>query len=110
MSAKFKLDYYTATVKRLAYTTDENWNKKSWYVATWTSVKWYLAPTSQNNSDVGLDRYWQVRDFECNYPFDVKESDILTINGVDYQVKSFAHVKWIQIDRVRVVLVLPKNE
>jgi hypothetical protein len=34
----------------------------------------------------------------------------VTIDGTDYQVKSFAHVKGIMIDRIRVVLVLPKNE
>ena len=109
---KFKLDYFTATVKRLwTYTTDENWNKKSIYgeqiIAT---VKWYLSPVGSNNQDVWLDRFWQVRNFECNAPLDVKESDIMTIDGVDYEVKSFARVRWIRIDRVRVVLVLPKNQ
>ena len=106
----FQLDYYTATVKRLSYSTDTSGNKKSIYASTGTSVKWYLAPASSNNSDVGLDRYWQVRNFECNAPFDIKESDILTIDNVDYEVKSFAHVKGIMIDRIRVVLVLPKNQ
>lgn len=107
---QFKLDYFTASVKRLWYTTDASGNKKSTYTTTSTSVKWYLSPVWTNNQDVWLDRFGQVRNFECNAPFDVKESDIMTIDGVDYEVKSFAHVKWIQIDRVRVVLVLPKNE
>lgn len=106
----FQLDYYTATVKRLSYSTDSSWNKKSTYASTGSSVKWYLAPAWSNNQDVWLDRYGQVRNFECNAPFDVKESDILTIGTVDYEVKSFAHVKWINIDRIRVVLVLPKNQ
>ena len=105
----FKLDYYTATVKRLTYTTDASGNKKSSYSATWTSAKWYLSPSSPNNQDVWLNRFWQLWNFECDYPFDVKESDLLTIDNTDYQVKSFARVKWIRIDRVRVVLVLPKN-
>ncbi len=104
------LDYYEATVKRLQYTTDTNGNKKSKYVATEISATWYLSPESSRNQDVWLDRFWQVRNFECDAPFEVKESDILTIDGTDYQVKSFAHVKGITIDRIRVVLVLPKNE
>ena len=107
---KFKLDYYTGTVKRLVYTVDSSGNSKSSYISTWNSAKWYLSPASSNNSDVGLDRYWQIRNFECNAPFDIRESDILTIDNVDYEVKSFAHVKGIRIDRIRVVLVLPKNE
>ena len=107
---KFQLDYYTATVKRLTYTTDTSGNKKSTYSATWTSVKWYLSPEWTNNQDVWLDRFGQVRNFECDAPFDVKESDIVSINSVDYEVKAVAHVKWITIDRIRVVLVLPKNE
>lgn len=106
----FKLDYYTATIKRLTYTTDASGNKKSSYSATWTTAKGYLSPASSNNQDVWLDRFGQVWNFECDYPFDVKESDILSIGWTDYQVKSFAHVKGIRIDRVRVVLVLPKNE
>lgn len=106
----FKLDYYTATVKRLWYTTDSNGNKKSWYQTTEITAKWYLSPASSSNQDVWLDRFWQVRNFECDYPFDVKESDIVEIDGTEYQVKSFARAKGIRIDRVRVVLVLPKNE
>lgn len=106
----FKLDYYTATVMRLAYTTDSNGNKKGTYQATEKTAKWYLSPSSPNNQDVWLNRFGQVWNFECDYPFDVKESDIVQINGTNYQVKSFARAKWIRIDRVRVVLVLPKNE
>jgi len=108
----FQLDYSTATVKRLSqYTTDANGNKKSQYSETViATVKWYLSPVSSSNQDVWLDRFGQAWNFECNAPLDVKESDIMTIDGVDYEVKSFAHVKWIMIDRVRVVLVLPKNE
>jgi len=106
----FKLDYYTATLMRLVYSTDSNGNKKSTYEATEITAKGYLSPVSSNNQDVWLNRFWQVWNFECDYPFDVKESDIIQIDWVNYQVKSFAHVKWIRIDRVRVVLVLPKNE
>ena len=106
----FLLDYYTATVKRLTYTTDTSGIKKSTYSATWTSAKWYLSPEWTNNQDVWLDRFGQIRNFECNAPFDVKESDIVSINNVDYEVKAVARVKWIAIDRVRVVLVLPKNQ
>jgi hypothetical protein len=40
----------------------------------------------------------------------VKESDILQIDGTNYQVKSFARAKGIRIDRVRCVLVLAKNQ
>lgn len=106
----FQLDYSTATVKRLVYAEDSNGNKKATYTWSGVSVKWYFSPESKNNQEVWLDRFWQVYNFECDAPFDVKESDILTINNVDYEVKSFAHVKWIVIDRIRVVLVLPKNE
>ena len=106
----FQLDYSTATVKRLIYSTDSSGNSKSSYSTTWTSVKWYLSPVSTSNQDVWLDRFGQARNFECDAPFDVKESDIVSIDGVDYEVKSFARVKWIMIDRVRVVLVLPKNQ
>lgn len=106
----FQLDYSTATVKRLVYTEDSNGNKKATYTWSGVSVKWYFSPESKSNQEVWLDRFWQVYNFECDAPFDVKESDILTINNVDYEVKSFAHVKWIMIDRIRVVLVLPKNE
>lgn len=105
----FMLDYYDATVKRLQYTTDANGNKKSEYVTTDISATWYLSPEWTRNQDVWLDRFGQVRNFECDAPFDVKESDIVTIDWKDYQVKSFAHVKGIMIDRIRVVLVLPKN-
>lgn len=105
----FMLDYYDATVKRLQYTTDDNGNKKSEYVTTDISATWYLSPEWTRNQDVWLDRFWQIRNFECDAPFDVKESDIVTIDWKDYQVKSFAHVKGIMIDRIRVVLVLPKN-
>ena len=104
------LDYYDATVKRLQYTTDDNGNKKSEYVTTDISATWYLSPEWTRNQDVWLDRFGQVRNFECDAPFDVKESDIVSIDWTDYQVKSFARVKGIMIDRVRVVLVLPKNE
>jgi len=104
------LDYYDATVKRLQYSTDDNGNKKSEYVTTDISATWYLSPEWTRNQDVWLDRFGQVRNFECDAPFDVKESDIVSINWTDYQVKSFARVKGIMIDRVRVVLVLPKNE
>ena len=106
----FKLDYYTATVMRLVYATDSHGNKKSTYQPTEITAKWYLSPASSNNQDVWLDRFWQVRNFECNYPFAVKESDILQIDGTNYQVKSFARAKGIRIDRVRVVLVLAKNQ
>lgn len=104
------LDYYDATVKRLQYSTDDNGNKKSEYVTTDISATWYLSPEWTRNQDVWLDRFGQVRNFECDAPFDVKESDIVSIDWTDYQVKSFARVKGIMIDRVRVVLVLPKNE
>ena len=104
------LDYYDATVKRLQYSTDDNGNKKSEYVTTDISATWYLSPEWTRNQDVWLDRFGQIRNFECDAPFDVKESDIVSINWTDYQVKSFARVKGIMIDRVRVVLVLPKNE
>lgn len=106
----FMLDYYDATVKKLQYSTDDNGNKKSEYVTTDISATWYLSPEWTRNQDVWLDRFGQVRNFECDAPFDVKESDIVSINWTDYQVKSFARVKGIMIDRVRVVLVLPKNE
>lgn len=108
----FKLDYYEASVKRLTYTTDtETWIKKSSYsVVSDLTAKGYLSPVWTNNQDVWLDRYWQQWNFECDYPFDVKETDILTIGWVDYQVKSFARVKGIKIDRMRFVLTLPKNQ
>ncbi len=107
----FKLDYYEASVKRLSYTTDANWNKKSIYaVVEGLTAKGYLSPVWTNNQDVWLDRYGQQWNFECDYPFDVKETDILTINGTDYQVKSFARVKGIKIDRMRFILTLPKNQ
>ena len=106
----FQLDYSTATVHRLVYATDSSGNKKSTYTSTGVTVKWYLSPESKNNQDVWLDRFGQTWNFECDAPFDVKESDIVSIDGVNYEVKSFAHVKWIMIDRVRVVLILPKNE
>ena len=106
----FQLDYSTATVQRLVYATDSSGNKKSTYTSNGVTVKWYLSPESKNNQDVWLDRFGQTWNFECDAPFDVKESDIVSIDGVNYEVKSFAHVKWIMIDRVRVVLILPKNE
>lgn len=106
----FNLDYYTATVKRLTYTTDASWNKKGTYLPTETTAEWYLSPVGTNNQDVWLNRFWQAWNFECDAPFDVKEADIVTIDGTDYEVKSFARVRWINIDRVRVVLILPKNE
>jgi len=107
----FKLDYYSASVKRLTYTTDtETWIKKSSYsVVSDLTAKGYLSPVWTNNQDVWLDRYWQQWQFECDYPFDVKETDLLTIGWVDYQVKSFARVKGIKIDRMRFILTLPKN-
>lgn len=108
--SKFKLDYSTATLQRLSYTTDSNWNKKATYWASEITAKWYLSPVSTNNQEVWLDRFWQMWNFECDYPFDVKESDLLSIDWTEYQVKSYARVKGINIDRVRVVLVLPKNE
>lgn len=105
----FKLDYYVATIKRLEYTTNSKGNKKATYKETGTITKGYLSPAWTNNQDVWLDRFGQVWNFECNAPLDVKESDIMVIDGVEYEVKSFARIKWIVIDRVRVVLVLPKN-
>lgn len=107
----FKLDYYSASVKRLTYTTDTaTWNMKSSYsVVSDLTAKGYLSPVWTNNQDVWLDRYWQQWQFECDYPFDVKETDLLTIGWVDYQVKSFARVKGIKIDRMRFILTLPKN-
>lgn len=106
----FELDQHTATVKALTYTTDESGNKKSSFASTWVSVVWYLTPISANNVNVWLDRFWQARSFETDYPFTIEETNILTIDGVDYDVKSFARSKGITIDRVRVVLTLTKNE
>lgn len=106
----FSLDQFTATVKSLTYTTDWSWNKKSAFASTGVSVKWYLTPIWTNNQNVWLDRFWQARNFETEYPFTIKETDILTIDTVDYDVKSFARVKGINIDRVRVILTLTKNE
>lgn len=106
----FSLDQHTATVKALTYTTDWSWNKKSSFASTWVSAIWYLTPVSSNNQNVWLDRFWQAWNFETEYPFAIKETDILTIDGVDYDVKSFARVKGITIDRVRVILTLTKNE
>lgn len=106
----FKLDYSTATVKRLAYVTDTQGNKKSTYSSSDITAKGYLIPTSVNTQDVGLDRFWLVYNFECDYPFAVKESDIVSIDWIDYKVKSVARFKGIRIDRVRVVLVKEKTE
>lgn len=106
----FKLDYSTATVKRLVYATDTYGNKKSTYETSDITAKGYLVPTSVNNQDVWLDRFWLVYNFECDYPFDVKESDVVSIDWTDYKVKSVARFKGIKIDRVRIVLVKEKNE
>lgn len=98
------LDQHIATQKRLTYV----WTKWSYEtLATW--IIWYLTPVSENNTSVWLERFWQARKFETETPFAVKETDILTIDDVDYQVKSFARFKWIVIDRMRVFLTLPKN-
>jgi hypothetical protein len=106
----FSLDQHTATVKSLTYVTDWSGNRKSSFVSTWASAVGYLTPIGINNQNVWLDRFWQAWNFETEYPFTIKETDILTIDGVDYDVKSFARVKGINIDRVRVVLTLTKNE
>jgi len=104
----FLLDQDTAIHKRLTTSVDA-WHSKSVYEATWNEYVWYLTPMWTNNQSVWIDRFWQARKFETNQPCDVIESDILVIDNVEYQVKSFAPVKWITIKRVRVILTLPKN-
>lgn len=51
-----------------------------------------------------------MRNFETEAPFVIEESNILEIDNVEYKVKSFARIKGMNIDRVRCILSLSKNE
>jgi len=89
----FNLDTISAQVKRLTYVTD--WSFKKWTYASYgTAKKWYFVPQAENAQDQWFGKFGQVFKFECDAPFDVEDSDRLTINSIDYEVKAVARFTW----------------
>ena len=77
----------TATVKRSVLS---NW--KSIFQSTWKTYKWFLKPISSEDN-LYQDRFWQDFNFHTTDTADIKTSDILTIDNIDYTVK------WVWISK-----------
>lgn len=95
----FKKDNQTATVKRLWYTTD-SWYKKSGYTATWDTYTWHLKALSLQDG-IELSNFGKDFLFHTDYDADIKESDRLTIDWVDYDVQGVSKFKGVSFNRLQ---------
>ena len=98
----FKKDLKTASISRLGYTTSW-WYKKSWYTATWKTYKWSLKfLTIKDGIDIWA--FWKEAQFNCDITADVKESDRLTIDWINFDVKWVADFPWVTFWRKMLIL------
>lgn len=100
----FKKDNQTAIVSRLWYTTDWGY-KKSTYSATGNSYVWHLKALTLKDG-IEIENFWKEFLFHTSYNADIKESDRLTIDWVDYDVKGISKFKWVSFDRLQCVVEL----
>lgn len=62
-------------------------NKKSIYQNTGLSCVGYLHPLSPEKNQVALDKYGKEFAYTTDVKVDIKETDKLLIDGVNYRVK-----------------------
>lgn len=98
----FTKDTKTAIVSRL-WTTTDAWYKKSWYTATWKSYLWHLKPIAIKYL-VDINNFWKEFEFHTEYSADIKESDKVKIDNIDYDVKGVSLFDWISFSRLVCIL------
>jgi len=95
-------DIKQATVYRLGYTTSR-WYKKSWYSPINKVFKGSLkALTLKDWIDVGA--FGKEFQFNTDITADIKESDRLVIDWINYDVKWVADFPWITFSRKMLIL------
>lgn len=100
----FKHDNQLAVVSRMSYTTD-SWYKKSWYSATGKSYTWHLKALSIKDG-IDVNNFGKEFSFHTAYDADIKESDKLTIDNVNYDVKWVSKYKGISFSRLQAIIEL----
>ena len=98
----FNKDNATATVKRLWY-VDESGYKKSWYALTGNSYLWHLKFLTVKDW-IETSNFGKEYQFNAEYNGDIKESDKLTIDWVDYDVKGVSKQTGISFSRLVAIL------
>lgn len=98
----FRKDNQTATVSRLWYTTDSGY-KKSWYTATGNSYEWHLKALTIKDG-IETSNFWKEFLFHTVSGADIKESDKLTIDSVDYDVKGISTYKGVSFSRLQCIV------
>ena len=98
----FRKDFTTAEVYRLGY-TESWWYKQSWYTATWESYKGYLKFLSIKDW-IEVWAFGKEAQFNTDITADIKESDRLTIDWVNFDVKGVADFPWVTFGRKMLIL------
>lgn len=99
---RFKKDTKLWSVSRLWYNT-ETWYKKSWYNSTWKSYYWHLKALTLKDW-VEISNFGKEFQFNTIYEADIKESDKLTIDWIEYNVKWVSTFDWITFSRLMCIL------
>lgn len=99
---RFKKDTKMAYISRLWYSTD-GWYKKSDYVSTWL---WYMGHLKALTLKdwIEISNFWKEYQFNTEYGADIKESDKLTIDWIEYNVKGVSTFDWITFSRMMCIL------
>ena len=100
----FRKDNQTATVKRLTYSVDSGY-KKSGYTATGKTYTGHLKAITIKDG-VDISNFGKEFLFHTEYTADIKESDRLTIWGVEYDVKGVSKFVGVTFNRLQAVLQL----
>jgi hypothetical protein len=98
----FKKDLKTASVSRLGYITSW-WYKKSWYTATGKSYKWSLKFLTLKDW-IDIWAFGKEAQFNTDITADIKESDRLTIDWINFDVKGVADFPWVTFGRKMLIL------
>jgi hypothetical protein len=99
---RFTKDNQLAIVSRLWYTDDTGY-KKSWYTPTWKEYMWHLKALTIKDG-IELSNFGKEYQFNTNLWADIKESDKLTIDWVEYNVKGIWSFNWITFNRLMCIL------
>lgn len=101
----FKKDLFTAEVYRQSYQTAGGY-KKSWYWPTGDKYNWLLKALSLRNI-VDINSFWKEFEFHTDLGADIRESDKLKIDDVEYSVKWVSEYKGVTFSRL--MCILEKN-
>lgn len=100
---RFTKDTKQAQVRRLWYTDDSGYKKSNDYAEVWPCYFGKLKALTIKDG-VDINNFWKEFLFHTDYDADIRESDKLIIDGVDYRVKWVSTHDGITFSRLLCVL------